>query len=402
MATVEPPTPPGAANRPAEPEAGAPLLGRVAHVMRHYGGPSQPFVVDAVTELDRIGWQAWVVASRIENREWYPFPPADRVVLARRPPAGRRIMGRVRRRSRVERTADWFQPAIDEVAPAVIQAHFGWSGISAYPAAERLGVPLVVSFHATDVTVFPEESPTHRAAYERMFARMAGATAVSRFTEGQLRRAGYSGPVEIVPAGVRLDLLRQRATLAPEGAVKLLFIGRLVPRKGLDLLLRSLALLQGRDPRLTLEVVGDGPLKAESSQLVAELGLGDRVTFAGAVPQSEVRARLEGADILVIPSRTTVDGEAEGSPTVTKEAFAVGVQVVATDCGGTVETIPPEQQHEIVPEDDPRALADRIAALVEHRDAWPDRAAAGRRWVEQQFDAVVLAGRMSELYRRLV
>jgi glycosyltransferase involved in cell wall biosynthesis len=103
----------------------------------------------------------------------------------------------------------------------------------------------------------------------------------------------------------------------------------------------------------------------------------------------------------VLASRTPPDGEAEGSPVITKEALAVGVPIVATDNGGTAETIPPSYRHELVPEGDDAALAAAIEALVAEHDRWPDRVRIGRRWVEEQFDWAALAARLTAIYAEL-
>lgn len=369
--------------------------GRVTHVARAYGLPSETFVAETVERLEAHGWEGRVVTASVGRRDWFPHPPDDRLHLARRPSLAARAAGRLRRRETVERSASWYTPAIVATAPDLVHAHFGWAGPLAAPAARRLDVPLAVTFHATDVTVWPNEVPGNRRAYDTLFERLELAMAVSRFTETALRRAGYSGPVAIEPAGISLADLPFRGPRPPGGPVELLFVGRLVPRKGLDVLLRALPALAGA--RLT--VVGDGPLRAHSEALAEEVG--GTVAFRGALPHAEVRSALLRSDVLVMPSRMTADGEAEGSPTVLKEALAVGLAVVATDNGGTVEVLPPEHRAEIVPEDDPDALAERIAALIADRDSWGARAAAGRRWVETEFDAERLAERLAERYAAL-
>jgi colanic acid/amylovoran biosynthesis glycosyltransferase len=113
-----------------------------------------------------------------------------------------------------------------------------------------------------------------------------------------------------------------------------------------------------------------------------------------------VRA-LHAADILVVPSRTMPSGQAEGLSNVVKEGLAVGLPVVATRNGGIPEVVPPQYVGELVPDTDAAALADRIAALVDERDQWEERARAGRRWVEEAFDWRLLAGRIAAVYDEL-
>jgi glycosyltransferase involved in cell wall biosynthesis len=113
----------------------------------------------------------------------------------------------------------------------------------------------------------------------------------------------------------------------------------------------------------------------------------------------KVRAELHDADALIVPSRTTTRREAEGIPVAPKEAFATGLPVIATTCGGLPETVPPGQRAGLVPENDPRALGEAIVALLDEPGAWQARAAEGRRWVEQHFDADRLACRLADVYR---
>lgn len=382
------------------PAPATPSARRVTHVMRTYGRPSETFVADTVANLEDLGWQASVVAAEVEHRDWFPRPPAERVHLARRPPAGRRLVGRLRPRAVVERTAAWYTPAVLRTRPTLLHAHFGWAGPLALPAAQRLGVPLAVTFHATDVIAWPYQDPRNLAACRRLFGHIDLAMAVSRFTESHLRAAGFTGEIAIEPAGVALDEFAFRPPRPHAGPTRLLFVGRLVPRKGLSVLLEALARLERRE-RVELQVIGDGPLQPESEALAASLGLGDRVRFAGAMPRAGVLAALADADVLVLPSRTMPDGEAEGSPTVLKEALAVGTPAVVTDNGGTREVVPPDLRDEIVPEGNAEALARRLDAVLDARPEWPARAHAGRRWVEQEFDALRLARRLAERYAAL-
>jgi glycosyltransferase involved in cell wall biosynthesis len=272
-------------------------------------------------------------------------------------------------------------------------------GLDALPIAQRLGIPLLVSFHGTDVTVDPA-LPGRARHYRRLLQRLHRATAVSDFIEGKLRALGFAGDVDRVPAGVRLDRFPFRGPRTLNGEVRLLFVGRQVPRKGLDVLLRALPQLSATR-EVWLDVIGDGPSRAANEGLARELGLARRVVFHGAQPHDAVRDALGRADLLVLPSRTPPDGEAEGSPVITKEALAIGLPIVATDNGGTVETLPPAYRHELVPEDDAGALAARIDDVVAQHGRWPERVGEGRRWVEEQFDWRVLARRLAGIYEEL-
>jgi glycosyltransferase involved in cell wall biosynthesis len=197
---------------------------------------------------------------------------------------------------------------------------------------------------------------------------------------------------------VRLEKFPAREELPPERPTRLLFVGRLVRRKGLDVLLRALPRVVRHDDSVRLEIVGDGPEREPAVALARELGILDRLEFHYVATPQEVAAQLRGAHLFVMPSRRMPDGEVEGSPVVTKEALAVGVPVVATRNGGLPETIPPRYRDELVPEDDPDALGERIVALLEDRASWPERAREGRRWVEQEFAWDGLGRKTAEIY----
>jgi glycosyltransferase involved in cell wall biosynthesis len=201
-----------------------------------------------------------------------------------------------------------------------------------------------------------------------------------------------------VPAGVQLlDFPFRRPDCEREHA-RLLFVGRQVPVKGLDVLLRALALVRAETPSAQLDVIGDGPRRREHEALARTLGVSDGVRFLGSRSSADVADALRAADLLVVPSRTTPDGQREGSPVITKEALAVGVPIVATRSGGISETIPPAQRSELVPEEDPGALAAGILARLADRSDWEDRALSGRAWVEQEFDWRVLGRRLANVY----
>lgn len=373
---------------------------RVAHVVVNFGQFSQTFVRDAVRKLDERGWQAWVVSSRVDNRDLFPFPPDPRLVVARRPgPIGRRLHA-VQRRSPWERL-DW-AGAIAKTQASLVHAHMGPAGMYALPAAQRLRLPLLVSFHGRDLTVMPREK-RWGGGYPGLLARADRLTVVSRFLEGKLRGLGYDGPVDILPAGVPLERFRfRRETPATDQEIRALCIARQVAYKGVEVLLHALPAAIAEEPRLRVDIVGDGELREKNEALARRLGVAGTVTFHGGLAEARVSELLARAHMLVVPSRNGADGQAEGSPVVTKEALAAGVPIVSTDNGGLPETIPPPYRRELVAQDDPDALAAGIAALLTDREHWPERAAVGRAWVEQEFDWSRLAARTAAIYEEVL
>lgn len=380
----------------------------VAHVVNAYGHVSETFIPDSIDAIEKAGWQGWVFTRERHGRDVFTHPPDDRLIVAR---DGSKGASARLRRGPAHDFGERVAPDIGRAAPTVAHAHFGWSAPYGVEVARRAGVPLFVTFYGTDASVFRKAPRGARLrgalrgrranAYTELLPDIHKAIPVSNFLADGLRRHGFADEhIEVVHIGVKLDKFPYRAPpeAAPDDPVKLLFVGRLVPRKGADLAIRALAAVTTEHDGVTLDLVGDGPSRAELERLADDLGVADRTTFLGARPPAGVREAQESADIQLVPSRTLPSGEAEGSPTVTKEAQAVGLPLVATDNGGTIETIPPEHRPDLVREDDPEALADRILHLIDERATWLARSELARRWVEDEFDWNILATRLTALY----
>jgi colanic acid/amylovoran biosynthesis glycosyltransferase len=373
---------------------------RVAHVVRNFGEVSEPFIVDGAYEVDRLGWESWVVATSVKRPDWLDFPPGERLLEGIRLDRGRRVAERLLLRSSADRRSASLEPQIAAVRPSVIHAHFGWAAADARLAAKRLGVPLVATFRGSDLTVFPGYKRFYRD-YRKLFRQLGRAICISEFLAAKLRAHGYTRPIDVVPTGIRLEDFPFRNVMPSGDSIRLLFVGRQMPVKGVDVLLQALALAVREEPRLVLDVVGDGPSRNASEQLARSLGLERRVAFVGARPRAEVVAALQRAHLFAMPSMTLSSGQAEGLGNVQKEAMAVGVPVIATRNGGIPETIPPEHRGELVTPGDHEALARRIVALVRCPDAWPERTAIARRWVEQEFAWPRLARRLTAIYEEV-
>src|SRR3954447_9484786 len=346
--------PPRVGTRPgADRSASAPGGRRVLHVVQwRYGEVSQTFVADTVTGLDSVGWQGGVMSYEPPiNRDVFPEPPDERILRPVRPRLSRRLVNRLARRSERERTAYWLRPSVAASGAAIVHCHFGWSATPCSLAL--LEAPALVSFHGSDVTSWPHRAPETLAQYEDLFAELRHATVSSRFIERRLRALGFSGETHLVPPGVDLDQFHYRDPTVTGNRARLLFVGRQVACKGLDVLLEALPRLVADHPGVSLDVIGDGADRKANEALTSRLGIGGRVIFHGARPRAAVIAALQASDVLVAPSRRSPIGEEEGSPVVPKQALAVGVPVVAADIGGMRQVVPPELRGELVAPESP-------------------------------------------------
>lgn len=174
----------------------------------------------------------------------------------------------------------------------------------------------------------------------------------------------------------------------------ILGVGRLVPKKGFDLLLHAVAAVRDQGLQLSCRIVGDGPEREALHRLAADLDLGDVVTFLGSRPNSEVRKQLRQAAIFVLPCRTDASGDKDGIPVVLMEAMACGVCAVSGDLPTIRELIDHRENGLLVPPDDVPALANYLKDLLADPDLRRTMAARARLRIQEEFALDVNVGRL--------
>jgi len=297
-----------------------------------------------------------------------PLAPKDAVILAAPGPLG--AVGRVMFRqlghipARLDRV-------IAERKPALIHAQFGLGGALALPIAQHAKLPLVVTFHGGDAT--KDKHFGTRPLLPTIFQRRRGAMVeaahtilcVSHFVRDRLIVRGF--PAEkLVTHYLGIDIPTE-VVLPPAGVSgTVLFVGRLVEKKGVDTLIDAMSILRQTAPGLDLSVIGDGPARGDLESRAKQAGI--KVQFHGWLDAKKVQAAMRRALLLAVPSRTAGSGDSEGLPTVIMEAMALGVPVVATRHAGIPEIVSDKVTGLLVPEADPGALAQAILALKNDPD----------------------------------
>ncbi len=275
-------------------------------------------------------------------------------------------------------------------APDVVHVH--WPVPHAlFGAAARTGsggrTALVCSYYAVEVNWVNERLRWLRP-FLRWSARTADAvTAISRSTAGSVEEVSGRSP-RIVPFAAAVDGEaapgEAREPLSGEGPLRLLFVGRLVERKGVEVLVRALARVRERR-EAELTVVGEGP-RAESIRRTArDAGVGEAVTLTGFLPREELSRRYARCDIFVLPAVVDRKGDTEGLGVVLLEALRRDRPVVASDVGGIPDIVRDGRTGWLVPPGDEEALADRILALARDPERAREVARRGHAHAEERF-----------------
>ncbi len=163
-------------------------------------------------------------------------------------------------------------------------------------------------------------------------------------------------------------------------------VGRLVEKKGFDVLLDAFATIAASRPDARCVLVGDGDCRQALEAQAARLGITDRVTFTGSQPQQVVAEWLRRAHVMAAPCRVGEDGNQDALPTVLLEALGAGLPAVSTPVAGITEIIDHDVEGLIVASDDPDATAAAIVELLESPARWRAMSAAGPRKLASRFD----------------
>lgn len=259
-------------------------------------------------------------------------------------------------------------------------------------ASELTGIPYSFTLHGPADLFEP-----YRWQIGEKAARATFVSTISHYARSQLMF--FSDPahwerIRIVHCGVTPALYAVPAgdALPPRrpDEVRLLFVGRLAPVKGLRVLLQAMEALREELPHLHLVLVGDGPDRARLTEAAAPLG--ERVSFTGYLSQAEVARAMQACDIFVLPSF------AEGVPVVLMEAFASGKPVIATRVAGVGELVEDGQSGFLVPPGDAESLAARIRDLAADAGLRQAMGARGRAAVTADFDIATEAARLARLF----
>jgi D-inositol-3-phosphate glycosyltransferase len=302
----------------------------------------------------------------------------------------------------------------------LFHSHFLLSAAAAAPLARLWDTPHVTMFHTVerlkaqqqglplDAASAPKDGPAAiRIESEGRIATSADCVIVSTELEGeQLRRLYGLTPshTRVIPCGVDLNAftpatpesrVEARRALGLGETPTLLFVGRLDPIKGIDLLLESVAAL--RTPAHLLVVGGNPEGDPEVERLRAradELGIAERVRFPGAVPQRDLPTYYHAVDAVVVSSRY------ESFGLVAVEALACGAPVVASAAGGLPSIVQDGENGLLVRWRCPQAFAEQIDLLLSD-DALREQMQAGARASIEQFDWRRIGDRVRDLYQEL-
>ena len=284
--------------------------------------------------------------------------------------------------------------ALAAARPSLVHAHFATNAPPAALIARKLGVPLIVTCHGVDITSIARTAAQRRRR-QGVFRESTRVLAVSRFIAGAVEDAGCP-PEKIVVHYIGVDTEFFSPSDRPRGSSQVLFVARLVPKKGLIHLIRAMEQVDRAVPGVELLVAGEGPLRAELEREAAARRV--RATFLGVQTPAQVRELMRGATVLCGPGVVAASGDAEGLGIIFLEAQAVGLPVLASTSGGIAEGIVDGETGLLHAPGDEAALAEQLTQLLTDADRRRRMGQAGRAHVLRNFDLARQTRALESLY----
>ncbi|MBA2669288.1 MAG: glycosyltransferase family 4 protein [Gemmatimonadetes bacterium] len=276
-------------------------------------------------------------------------------------------------------------------------------GLFGMAAKRSGGPPLVSTFFGVELSWLKGQLRMLRPVVRAIIRASDVVTVISSHTAAAVRQVVPGATVRTIPFGAALDGDDSAAAprvRQPGEPFQLLFVGRLVERKGVHILLEAVAAL--KDTRdLCLVVVGEGPERAALTVLAEGLGIADRVEFTGPITPDELRIRYSRCDAFVLPAVRDSKGDVEGLGVVLIEALLQGKPVIASASGGIVDIVRHGETGLLAPAGDSTALAEAITAYMDDPELALRLAYEGRAHVLREFSWSTITDRLVEVYEEL-
>lgn len=294
----------------------------------------------------------------------------------------------------------WLAKELEESTVQLVHAHFAWlSAAAGLIVSQLLDLPFTITTHAYDIYSYNNDllelttKTADRVVTISEYNKQAMLEMTSALNEQQ---------IEIIHCGIDLDRFRVEDRESADGVFQITSVGSLIEKKGHEYLIRACSELQVRGIDFRCVIVGGGQLREPLQALIQELNLEDKAILAGTQTQTWVRDRLGESDLFVLACAVTDGGGRDGIPVALMEALAMEVPVVSTSVSGIPELVRHDETGLLVPQKDPVALAAAIARLAQDEFLRHRLATNGRTLVEREYDIWKNAGRLAELFQRVI
>jgi glycosyltransferase involved in cell wall biosynthesis len=370
-------------------------MDKIAFDVHKYLRLSEPFVYDPLINIK--AFTPIVLTEATEHLDKFPFPHL--YSISDLPPHQRLLEFLTNNFGKFS----FFKKIIQEQNIKLIHAHFAWEGSYMLPLKKHFKIPLITSLYGVDISMYPS-NPVYRFMLKRLFQK--GDLFLAACEDLKRRAIAIGCPaskIQVQYCGIDLNRFNFVPRQTKKGeTVKILMLGRLVEKKGFGYGIRAFAQSYKNNKNIRLRIIGSGPLKLELTKLISTLGLEPVITFEEAKDHQGVAKAMQAADIFLMTYLTARNGDAEGTPSVIKEAQAVGLPVVTTKHAGVPEGVLEGETGFLAAEKDVAGISQKLNQLIENRELRIRFGQRGRKWVEEKFDILRQARQLENIYQQLI
>ncbi len=283
----------------------------------------------------------------------------------------------------------------------IIHCHWPFPHFIFGYAASRFGKSkLISSFYGVELRWVKSKLAIFKPLLKFAIRKSDAVTAISTYTAKEITEIAPTD-ITIIPFGAAVTLSIQKLSVPKVSPIKnILFVGRLVERKGVKYLIEALEIVNEKI-EANLTIVGEGSEKLNLKSLVKEKKLDDKVNFTGKVTQSQLEEFYRKCDIFVLPAVTDSKGDTEGLGVVLIEAMSYKKPVIGSNLGGIIDIIKDGKTGLLVKEKDPKALAQAISQILENESLAQRLAETGYQYAQEHYGWDSIISQLKNLYNSI-
>lgn len=284
-----------------------------------------------------------------------------------------------------------------------VHAHHGILANKLLFLKKECGLPLFVGFRGKDATAYPKKSE-HLKELEKVFRAGDLFFPVCQHLKKEIVKLGCpEEKIRVLYGGVNLAKFRYWPRTKPDqGPIRLLAVGRFVPKKGFADLLHAFAWVKKQNKNIKLTLIGTGPCEEDYRKWIHKYGLQRDVEIVPWTDYKQMPNEYHRSHIFCAPSCTDNEGNQEGIPNTLKEAMATGMPVISTVHAGIPELVENGRSGLLVPEESSEQLAKAMIWLVEHPEIWEGIGKEARQKIERDFNLEKQLEKQKRFYNEIL
>jgi len=291
----------------------------------------------------------------------------------------------------------------------IVHAHFGVNGSIIQPFCQKTKTPLITTFHGYEITTETNYVKWRDLAHklytfreDELMEKGDKFIAVSDFLRRKALERGYKSDKVITHyTGINVKAYQKHSNINLEEKQRIIFVGRLVEKKGIFHLLDAFEVIKRKFPKAKIVIIGDGYLKNKVLKRLNSLG-SQNASYMGALNHSEVLKEVNKSSILCVPSKTAPNGDSETFGMVFAEAMALGKPVVSFAHGGIPEVVEHGKTGFLAPENDTNSLCNYLMMLLSDEELANSFGKNGLERVKKEFDINKQSRKLENIYDSLI